>query len=143
MADETTPEPGPEGPDGPVTPEQARRERWADLARLESMLSRGVAVVGLVALVGFVFLSAEKKAPLAVTLALIGCFMLAKLVVAVLGLAARWPLVPAVLLEVAAIGVVAFIVAGRSSSLAFVLLVAVLLAGATLWRRRAVAALPK
>lgn len=107
-----------------------------DLVWLERTLSRGVAVVGLAVLILVMAFSEDHKASAAVPLAVVGVFLLAKLVVLALGVRQRWPAWPAVALEIAALSVVAYVVQARTLATLTVVLVAVLLVGAGVWRRR-------
>lgn len=83
------------------------------VGRLERILSRAVLLVGLGALAAVAVISGRIPPP-GWTLVLLGGILVAKLLVLLLGLRARWRMWPAIALELAAIGAVAgVVVSGR------------------------------
>lgn len=107
----------------------------ADLSSLDRLIGRSVAGVGLVALV-VVWFAAGRHLPKAAIIAFALVYGLGKLVVAVAGLARSWPVWPALLAEGLAMGLVALIVWTGTKEVAYLLLTAALLVGASFWRTR-------
>jgi hypothetical protein len=121
MADESDIQPEPEG---------------TDLAALERMVSRAVFYLAIAVLVGTMFLTEHRRTPPAALLAIVGVFVLSKLAIFVVGLKRKWNQTPAVGMQVVAFATIGWIIhAGLTSSVPFVV-VAALLLGAALYRRR-------
>lgn len=108
-----------------------------DVGRLERVLSRSAALLGMATLAIVVLLNPGAGLPVVWPVAVVGLLALAKVVVLVAGVRARWPAWPAVLAELGALGVVAFIVtSSRALDLWALSVVVVLLGTAAFLRRR-------
>jgi hypothetical protein len=111
----------------------------ARFERVERRSSRGLFAGGVVALALGAVLTADHRLPPSLLVAWAGVLALTKIILVGLALRAGWRAWPALLMEAAAFGAVASLVAGAGESAALFLLLsaAVLLGGAGWVRRRA------
>ena len=106
-----------------------------DTASLDRLVSRSVAVIGVLGLV-VVWFASGRHLPRSGIVAFVLAYAVGKAVVAGIGLSRRWQAWPAVLAEGVAMTLVALIVWTGTKELAYLLGTLALLLGAGWWRSR-------
>jgi hypothetical protein len=106
-----------------------------DLGALDRLVSRSVAVIGLVGL-AIVWFASWQHIPRSAIVAFAGAYAVGKAAIGVMGALRGWPAWPAALAEGLAIIVVAAIVWTGTKETVYLVVTAVLLVGAGFWRSR-------
>jgi hypothetical protein len=107
-----------------------------DIGSIDRLLSRSIALLGLIALVILWMRFRTGGVPVVAVVAFAGVYALGKVVTGILGIVYRWPAWPALFAEGGAIALVAWIVRSGSRDAIALLACVALLLGAGVWRNR-------